>query len=150
MVVWRLNDYFGSRLIRSQAIGCQKGSHFSAVCGNSLFGDSLSPVEKDFSDMFEMLAQNGEDVKTVQSLMRHANSRITLDIYTHAVSSAKRSAQSKVVEMILPSKKRPQKAGRASCVPSCVPCVLEGVAANGRREMVGTRRLELLTSTVSR
>ncbi len=31
-----------------------------------------------------------EDVKTVQSLMRHANSNITMDIYTHAVSSKKR------------------------------------------------------------
>jgi len=39
----------------------------------------------------------------VQSLMRHANSNITMNIYTHAVSSKKRRAQSKVVEMILPA-----------------------------------------------
>jgi integrase len=44
-------------------------------------------------------------VKTVQSLMRHANSNITMNIYTHAVSSKKRRAQSKVVEMILPEEK---------------------------------------------
>lgn len=49
-----------------------------------------------------LLAENDEDVKTVQSLMRHANSNITMNIYTHAVSSKKRRAQSKVVEMILP------------------------------------------------
>jgi integrase len=49
-----------------------------------------------------LLAQNGEDVKTVQSLMRHANPRLTLEVYTHAVDSKKRAAQSKVVEMILP------------------------------------------------
>ena len=30
------------------------------------------------------LAENDEDVKTVQSLMRHANSNITMNIYTHA------------------------------------------------------------------
>jgi hypothetical protein len=34
--------------------------------------------------------------------MRHANSNITMNIYTHAVSSKKRRAQRKVVEMILP------------------------------------------------
>ncbi len=49
-----------------------------------------------------LLAENEEDVKTVQSLMRHANSNITMNIYTHAVSSKKRRAQQKVVEMILP------------------------------------------------
>jgi len=49
-----------------------------------------------------LLAENDEDVKTVQSLMRHANSNITMNVYTHAVSSKKRRPQSKVVEMILP------------------------------------------------
>jgi integrase len=49
-----------------------------------------------------LLAENDEDVKTVQSLMRHANSNITMNMYIHAVSSKKRRAQSKVVEMILP------------------------------------------------
>jgi hypothetical protein len=34
-----------------------------------------------------------------------ANSNITMNIYTHAVSSKKRRAQSKVVEMILPEEK---------------------------------------------
>lgn len=37
-----------------------------------------------------------EDVKTVQELLRHANSKITLDPYTQALSPAKRQAQSKV------------------------------------------------------
>ncbi len=45
---------------------------------------------------------NGEDVKTVQELLRHANSRITLDVYTQAVNSNKRAAQSKVVRMMVP------------------------------------------------
>jgi hypothetical protein len=39
-----------------------------------------------------------------KSLMRHANPRITLEIYTHAVDRKKRSAQSKVVQMVLPKK----------------------------------------------
>jgi integrase len=42
-----------------------------------------------------LLAENDEDVKTVQSLMRHTNSNITMNIYTHAVSSKKRRARAK-------------------------------------------------------
>jgi integrase len=48
------------------------------------------------------LKANGEDVKVVQESLRHANSRITLDTYTQALTPAKREAQSKVVRMILP------------------------------------------------
>ena len=41
------------------------------------------------------------DVKAVQELLRHANSRITLDVYTQAVNSNKRAAQSEVVKMMV-------------------------------------------------
>ena len=51
-----------------------------------------------------LLMENGEDVKTVQSMLRHANPNITLGIYTHAIDKKKRAAQSKLVEMILPKK----------------------------------------------
>jgi len=37
-----------------------------------------------------LLKANGEDVKTVQELLRHASTRITLDVYTQAVTPAKR------------------------------------------------------------
>jgi integrase len=47
-----------------------------------------------------ILKSNGEDVKTVQESLRHANSRITLDTYTQAVTSTKRAAQGKVVQAI--------------------------------------------------
>jgi integrase len=50
-----------------------------------------------------LLKANGEDVKTVQELLRRANSRITLDVYTQAVNSHKRAAQSKVVETMVPN-----------------------------------------------
>jgi len=55
-----------------------------------------------------LLKVNGEDVKTVQKLLRHASSRITLsritlDIYTQATTSNKRAAQSKVIRMIVPN-----------------------------------------------
>jgi len=48
-----------------------------------------------------LLKANGEDVKTVQELLRHANSRITLDVYTQTVTSNKRAAQGKVVRMMV-------------------------------------------------
>ena len=50
-----------------------------------------------------LLKANGEDIKTVQELLRHANSRITLEVYTQAVTSNKRAAQSKVVKMMVPN-----------------------------------------------
>jgi integrase len=40
-----------------------------------------------------MLRQQGVDLKTTQELLRHANSRITLEIYQQAVSEEKRAAQ---------------------------------------------------------
>jgi integrase len=51
-----------------------------------------------------LLRANGEDVKVVQELLRHANSKITMDVYTQALSPAKREAQSRVASIILPKK----------------------------------------------
>ena len=47
---------------------------------------------------------NGEDIKTIQELLRHANYKVTADIYTQAMTKAKREAQTRVVRMILPEK----------------------------------------------
>ncbi len=48
-----------------------------------------------------LLTQNNEDVKVVQELPRHANSRITLDLYAQAGMPEKRLAQSKLVRLVL-------------------------------------------------
>lgn len=40
-------------------------------------------------------------MKVMQELLRHANSRITLDIYTQAMSPEKRKAQTRMVKMFL-------------------------------------------------
>jgi integrase len=53
-----------------------------------------------------MLMANGENVKVVQELMRHANCRCTLEIYSQARTQAKREAQHRVVEMIFPHDQR--------------------------------------------
>jgi integrase len=47
------------------------------------------------------LQSMGVDVKVTQELLGHANSRITLDLYTQAIPAQKREACSKLVEMLL-------------------------------------------------
>src|SRR5262249_50248074 len=59
-----------------------------------------------------LLKDSGEDVKTVQELMRHANSRLTLDVYAQALTPAKRAAHLKIVKMIRPE-------SETSVVPLC-------------------------------
>jgi integrase len=47
-----------------------------------------------------LMMANGEDVKTVQTMLRHATSAITLNTYAHGVTSKQREAQNKVVAMV--------------------------------------------------
>jgi integrase len=49
-----------------------------------------------------LLIANGENVKVVQEPMRHASSRCTLEVYSQARIVAKRQAQQRVAQMILP------------------------------------------------
>jgi len=44
-----------------------------------------------------LLRHVGADIKVMQELLRHASSRVTMDTYTQAITSAKRLAQSAVV-----------------------------------------------------
>src|SRR5258705_11638224 len=63
-----------------------------------------------------LVKSQGADVATTQALMRHANASITMDKYVQAVTSAKREAQSRIVQSIpFPS----------------VPTRLTGTAGNG-------------------
>lgn len=48
-----------------------------------------------------MLRQLGVDLKVQQELLRHADIRTTMNVYTQAVSEQKRAAHSKVVRMVL-------------------------------------------------
>ncbi len=52
-----------------------------------------------------LLHDNGEDPKVVQELLRHSSIKVTMDVYTQAVTATKRKAQAKVVEML--SRKTP-------------------------------------------
>ena len=48
-----------------------------------------------------MLRQQGVDLKTAQELLRHANSRTTMDIYQQSVSEEKKTAQGLVMKALL-------------------------------------------------
>jgi integrase len=48
-----------------------------------------------------LLKGNGEDVKVVQELMRHANFQTTMNVYTRAITTEKRDAQSRVVDVLM-------------------------------------------------
>jgi integrase len=52
-----------------------------------------------------LLHANGEDPKVVQELLRHSSIKVTMDIYTQAVTATKRKAQSRVIEQITPKRK---------------------------------------------
>ncbi|MGZ4875039.1 MAG: site-specific integrase, partial [Candidatus Angelobacter sp.] len=51
-----------------------------------------------------LLHANGEDPKVVQELLRHSSIKVTMDVYTQAVTATKRKAPSRGVEMIVPKK----------------------------------------------
>jgi integrase len=61
-----------------------------------------------------LLKANGEDVATVQSLMRHANVSVTMDRYVQAVTPAKRQAQRGIVSLLDVSGRTMQDAKSAS------------------------------------
>ncbi len=91
----------------------------------------------------------GADLKTAQELLRHANSRITLDIYTRAISETKRDANNKVMEMVLEAGK--PKVSAPSPAPSQrEPLLLEGSkkGADNSQHPSAPSRAETLIATV--
>jgi integrase len=44
------------------------------------------------------MVASGEDVKTVQGILRHAHSKTTLDIYAHSVETVKVAAQGRYLQ----------------------------------------------------
>ena len=72
----------------------------------------------------------GVDLKTAQELLRHANSRITLDVYTRAISATKREANNRVMEMVL-------EAGREGAF-STLASTLEGCEGGATKKVLRT------------
>lgn len=46
-----------------------------------------------------LLRANNEDIKVVQEMMRHASAKMTMDVYSQALTPAKREAQSRAVKL---------------------------------------------------
>ena len=54
----------------------------------------------------------GEDLKTIQEMLRHATFKVTADIYTQAITPAKREAHKKVVKQLIAAPNNSNKAER--------------------------------------
>jgi integrase len=48
-----------------------------------------------------LMKANGEDIKTIQELLRHATFKVTADTYTQAVMPVKRDAQARIAKLIM-------------------------------------------------
>jgi len=86
------------------------------------------------------LRATGADLKTAQELLRHANSRITLDVYTRAISETKRDANNKVMEMMI-------EAGKAK---TSAPSQREPLMLEGRKKGAGNSQHPSAPSRVKR
>jgi len=51
-----------------------------------------------------LLRSTGAELKIMQELLRHSTIRVTLDTYTQAVTTEKRTAQEAVVSLLCPRK----------------------------------------------
>ena len=71
-----------------------------------------------------LLVANGNDVKTVQHLLLHANPSVTLGLYTGAVDEKSRKAQTQIVQQML-GRSAAEGGGRGKCLTrktlTCVP-----------------------------
>jgi integrase len=48
-----------------------------------------------------LLRQNGVDIRTAQDLLRHANSRVTIDVYQRSLTPERRAAQAVVLKALV-------------------------------------------------
>lgn len=82
-----VKDYVRPFLVKHGVIS--KG--YRGRCGLHVFRHSLTTV---------MIGEKLADPKTVQSLLRHASSKVTMDVYAHALDDVKLAAQERWVERV--------------------------------------------------
>jgi hypothetical protein len=82
-----------------------------------------------------LLKANGEDVKVVQELMRHASCKLTLDTYTQAVTPAKRKAQSNVVNLLRMNASQGERSGKQQQLFLFVPSTGERSSAKSLKAL---------------
>ncbi|HZZ39931.1 MAG TPA: tyrosine-type recombinase/integrase [Acidobacteriaceae bacterium] len=83
---------------------------------NSIYRVYLKPVLDDLKitepvgwhtlrhSLGTLMKANGEDVKTIQETLRHANFKVTMDVYTQGITAIRRTAHSRVVRQIMGTK----------------------------------------------
>jgi len=98
---WGVSRYQSRRAARNPRLLRHALRHGEAHAAKGLTAFGASLTRNSLFLRATGLIQNNEDVKVVQELLRHANSRITLDLYAQAGMPEKRRAQSKVVKMVL-------------------------------------------------
>ena len=91
----------------------------------------------------------GVDVKVAQELLRHANCRVTMDVYTQAVSVQKREASGKAFEMMLGPKRKGDEGQHPSAPLNSQPSTAVSINHLLSRFMAGTTGLEPATSAVT-
>ena len=68
----------------------------------SIIADAIHMGDKPLSvQLFDRSV--GAEFKVMQELMRHSSLRSTIDIYTQAVTPAKRAAQASVLSLVFPA-----------------------------------------------
>jgi integrase len=82
-----VKDYVRPFLVKHGVIS----KDYRGRCGLHVFRHSLTSV---------MIGEKLADPKTVQSLLRHANSKVTMDVYAHALDDVKLAAQERWVERV--------------------------------------------------
>ena len=74
-----------------------KFDHHICEASRDLRNESAHTLRQTFGTL---LKANGENVATVQALMRHANVSVTMNTYVQAVTPAKRKAQRGIIKQI--------------------------------------------------
>jgi integrase len=82
--------YYAGALIKWHLRPAAKGAKVQGRIGWHTFRRTVATL----------LVEHGNDIKVVQELLRHANSKVTLDLYAQAVTQAKREAQAKIVNLL--------------------------------------------------
>ena len=82
-----VKDYVRPFLVKHGVIS----KDYHGRCGLHVFRHSLTSI---------MIGEKLADPKTVQSLLRHANSKVTMDVYAHAIDDVKLAAQERWVERV--------------------------------------------------
>lgn len=113
--LWRETDQSGKRVRKNVVIGTLEEYPTEELAqatvnglGRCINADRNRQLQQAvyISDVIDhystRLIANGENVKVVQELMRHSNSRATLEVYSQARIRAKREAQQRLVDLIIP------------------------------------------------